>query len=40
MNTLIQQAKQEHYAIPQINVNGLLWIESILEAAEATRSPI
>lgn len=40
MNALIQQAKQEHYAIPQINVNGLLWIESILEAAEATRSPI
>ncbi|WP_440857164.1 ketose-bisphosphate aldolase [Staphylococcus shinii] len=40
MNTLIQQAKQEHYAIPQINVNGLLWIESILEAAEATHSPI
>ncbi|WP_426443714.1 class II fructose-bisphosphate aldolase [Staphylococcus xylosus] len=40
MNALIQQAKQEHYAIPQINVNGLLWIESILEVAEATRSPI
>ena len=40
MNSFIQKAKQEHYAIPQINVNGLIWIESILKAAEETRSPI
>ncbi|WP_210617364.1 class II fructose-1,6-bisphosphate aldolase [Mammaliicoccus lentus] len=40
MNAFIQKAKQEHYAIPQINVNGLIWIESILKAAEETRSPI
>lgn len=40
MNSFIQKAKQEHYAIPQINVNGLIWIEGILKAAEETRSPI
>lgn len=40
MKTFIQKAKQSHYAIPQINVNGLIWIECILKAAEKTRSPI
>ncbi|WP_239745312.1 class II fructose-1,6-bisphosphate aldolase [Mammaliicoccus sp. F-M27] len=40
MNTFIQKAKKSHYAIPQINVNGLIWIECILKAAEKTRSPI
>lgn len=40
MNTIIQKAKEEHYAIPQINANGLIWIECILKAAEVTRSPI
>lgn len=40
MNTFIQEAKKSHYAIPQINVNGLIWIECILKAAEKTRSPI
>ncbi|MGK9044262.1 class II fructose-1,6-bisphosphate aldolase [Mammaliicoccus vitulinus] len=40
MNTFIQKAKKSHYAIPQINVNGLIWIECILRAAEKTRSPI
>ncbi|MEB6201970.1 class II fructose-1,6-bisphosphate aldolase [Mammaliicoccus fleurettii] len=40
MNTSIRKAKESHYAIPQINVNGLIWIECILKAAEKTRSPI
>ncbi|MEB7781391.1 MULTISPECIES: class II fructose-1,6-bisphosphate aldolase [Mammaliicoccus] len=40
MNTFIRKAKESHYAIPQINVNGLIWIECILKAAEKTRSPI
>ncbi|WP_323708554.1 class II fructose-1,6-bisphosphate aldolase [Mammaliicoccus sciuri] len=40
MNTFIHKAKTEHYAIPQINVNGLIWIECILKIAEKTRSPI
>ncbi|MDK7753141.1 ketose-bisphosphate aldolase [Staphylococcus ureilyticus] len=40
MNRIIQKAKEEHYAIPQINANGLIWIECILKAAEVTRSPI
>nr|WP_263314161.1 class II fructose-1,6-bisphosphate aldolase [Mammaliicoccus sp. Marseille-Q6498] len=40
MKSFIHKAKNEHYAIPQINVNGLIWIESILKAAEETRSPI
>lgn len=40
MNTFIHKAMKEHYAIPQINVNGLIWIECILKVAEKTRSPI
>lgn len=40
MNTFIHKAKIEHYAIPQININGLIWIECILKVAEKTRSPI
>ncbi|ARJ50711.1 class II fructose-bisphosphate aldolase [Staphylococcus lutrae] len=40
MKVAIEKAYRAHYAIPQINVNGLIWIEGILRAAEKKRSPI
>lgn len=40
MKGLLTQAKKEHYAIPQFNINGLLWIQTGYEAAEQLRSPI
>lgn len=36
----IEFAKKEKFAIPQININGLIWIEGILKAAENLNSPI
>lgn len=40
MKKYILEAFKKHYAIPQININGLVWIEGALAAAEAQRSPI
>lgn len=39
-NHMIQYAKEEGFAIPQMNVNGLIWIEGVLNAAENQQSPI
>lgn len=36
----IEFAKKEKFAIPQININGLIWIEGILKAAQNLNSPI
>ncbi|NJH96499.1 class II fructose-bisphosphate aldolase, partial [Staphylococcus agnetis] len=40
MQPILHQAHNAKYAIPQINVNGLIWIEGILRAAEKKRAPI
>ena len=40
MKSLLQNAYHSHFAIPQINVNGLLWIEGILLAAEKKKAPV
>lgn len=40
MTNLLKQAKKEHYAIAQFSINGLLWIQAILEAAEQQKSPV
>lgn len=40
MKEALTKAYKEHYAVPQINVNGLIWIEGILLAAEKKNSPI
>ena len=40
MQPILHQAHDAKYAIPQINVNGLIWIEGILRAAEKKRAPI
>lgn len=39
-NNMIQYAKESGFAIPQMNINGLVWIEGILKAAENQQSPI
>lgn len=39
-NNIIQFAKLSGFAIPQMNINGLIWIEGVLKAAENQQSPI
>ena len=40
MKKYILEAFKKRYAIPQININGLVWIEDVLAAAEDQQSPI
>lgn len=37
---LLNKAKQEHFAIPQFNINNLEWAKYILEACEEEKSPV
>ncbi|PTK95806.1 class II fructose-bisphosphate aldolase [Staphylococcus gallinarum] len=37
---MIRYAKSQGFAIPQMNINGLIWIEGVLQAAENMQSPI
>ncbi|MCY8424793.1 class II fructose-1,6-bisphosphate aldolase [Bacillus vallismortis] len=40
MKELLEDAKREHYAIGQFNINGLQWTKAILQAAEDEQSPV
>ena len=40
MKELLREAKNQHYAIGQFNINGLQWTKAILQAAEEERSPV
>lgn len=40
MKKYILNAFENRYAIPQININGLIWIEGALKAAQESGSPI
>ncbi|OCG02083.1 class II fructose-1,6-bisphosphate aldolase [Gilliamella sp. wkB112] len=40
MTNMLTQAKHDHYAVAQFNINGLLWIQAILETAEQQKTPI
>lgn len=40
MNDMLAQAKREQYAVAQININGLLWVQAILATAQQQKSPI
>ncbi|MFN2744892.1 class II fructose-1,6-bisphosphate aldolase [Bacillus sp. z60-18] len=40
MKNLLREAKKQHYAIGQFNINGLQWTKAILQAAEEERSPV
>lgn len=37
---LINKAKEQHFAIPQFNINNLEWAKYILEACEEEKSPV
>ncbi|MFK9091891.1 class II fructose-1,6-bisphosphate aldolase [Bacillus salipaludis] len=40
MKEMLLKAKEEKYAVAQININSFQWAEAILEAAEEEQSPI
>ncbi|MBT2290371.1 class II fructose-1,6-bisphosphate aldolase [Paenibacillus albidus] len=40
MSHMLQHARAGKYAVGQFNINGLLWVQAILQAAEESRSPV
>lgn len=40
LKDLLLEAKKNHYAIGQFNINSFQWIEAILRAAEQQQSPV
>lgn len=40
MSNLLDEAFKKEYAVPQFNMNGLIWLESILKTAEKCRAPV
>lgn len=40
MTEMLADAKRHHYAVAQFNINGLLWIQATLLAAEKLKSPV
>lgn len=40
LSSVLNKAKQEHYAIPQFNINNLEWAKYILEECQKEKSPV
>ncbi|MNW47512.1 6-phospho-5-dehydro-2-deoxy-D-gluconate aldolase [compost metagenome] len=40
MTNMLQRAQAGKYAVGQFNINGLLWVQAILQAAEESQSPV
>lgn len=40
MTSMLRKALDGGYAVGQFNINGLLWVQAILQAAEETKSPV
>lgn len=40
MRTMLERARAGKYAVGHFNINGLLWAQAILQAAEAMRAPV
>ncbi|SFL33565.1 6-phospho-5-dehydro-2-deoxy-D-gluconate aldolase [Gracilibacillus orientalis] len=40
MKDMIVEAKKNHYAVGQFNINSFQWVTAILQAAEKERSPV
>ncbi len=40
MTDMLKKAKEEKYAVAQININNLEWTQAILEVAKETNSPV
>ncbi|WP_240733103.1 ketose-bisphosphate aldolase [Jeotgalibacillus sp. S-D1] len=40
MKNILDDAFEKKYAVPQFNMNGLIWLESILKTAEKCKAPV
>ncbi|SFQ28357.1 class II fructose-bisphosphate aldolase [Salibacterium halotolerans] len=40
MYNILDEAFEKRYAVPQFNMNGLIWMEAILKTAEKCRAPV
>ncbi|MCP3030253.1 ketose-bisphosphate aldolase [Halobacillus sp. A1] len=40
MYNILDDAFEKRYAVPQFNMNGLIWLESILKTAEKCNAPV
>ncbi len=40
MKDMLKKAKEEKYAVAQININNLEWTQAVLEVAKETNSPV
>lgn len=40
MYNILDDALQKQYAVPQFNMNGLIWMESILKTAQKCNAPV
>ncbi|MCM3717708.1 class II fructose-bisphosphate aldolase [Fictibacillus phosphorivorans] len=40
MYNILDDAFEKRYAVPQFNMNGLIWLESILKTAEKCKAPV
>ncbi|MFD2706193.1 class II fructose-bisphosphate aldolase [Salibacterium lacus] len=40
MYNILDEAFEKKYAVPQFNMNGLIWMEAILKTAEKCRAPV
>ena len=40
MVNILKDAMKNNYAVPQINANGILWLETTLKTAEKCQSPV
>ncbi|MFD1886447.1 class II fructose-1,6-bisphosphate aldolase [Paenibacillus wenxiniae] len=40
MKEMLQQAREQQYAVGQFNVNGLSWVHAILDAAQSEQAPV
>ena len=40
LKDMLERAKEEHYAVPQFNINNLEWTRFILEECQTNHSPV
>lgn len=40
MVRMLQKAKEEHYAVPLINIDSLVWLHAVMDTAQRLHSPI
>src|SRR5699024_10513582 len=40
MFNILDDAFENHYAVPQFNMNGTIWLDTILKTAEECRAPV